>query len=121
MARQDAVTGALHRRHHAIRADRDDAVDRAERYGGLAELPRAIGIDRLHDIADEARIAGARGGEAGRLVAAPDHDIGGFLDLVLLVAILHALVAGEIEHARALFPQRLADREQDGVAEAAAD
>ena len=45
---------------------------------------------------------------------------GGTLDLGDLVAVLHPLVAGEVEHAAAGCTQRTADGEQDGVAEATA-
>ncbi len=41
--------------------------------------------------------------EARRLVAAPDDQVGGLLDLLDLVAVDHLLVAGEVDHAR---PQR---------------
>ena len=47
------------------------------------------------------RSCGRPGCEARRLVAGPDHDVGGRLDLRHLVAVLHALVAGEVEHLRA--------------------
>ncbi len=67
------------------------------------------------------RSCGAAGREAGRLVAAPDDRVGRALDLLDLVAVDHALVAGEIEHARTRRPQRRADREQHRVAQAAAD
>ena len=43
------------------------------------------------------------------------------LDLLDLVAVLHELVAGEIQHSRAAGAERRADREQDRIAEPTAD
>ncbi len=89
------------RRHHAVGADRDHAIDLAERDRRLAERARAIGIDRRHDVADESPVLRTLGAKAGRLVAAPDDDVGRALDLLDLVAVDDALVAGEIDHAAA--------------------
>ena len=61
------------------------------------------------------------GHKARRLVAAPRDAIGGVLDLIDLVAVLHQLVAGEIQHPRAAGAERRADREQDRIAEPTAD
>ena len=47
-------------------------------------------------------------------------DVGGGLDLLALVEVLGLLVAGEVDDAVAELPGLLADREEDGVAEAAA-
>src|SRR6185437_13052215 len=76
---------------------------------------------RLHDVADKSEIPRPARLETRRLVAAPYDAVGGALDVGDLVAVLDRLVTGEIEDARALGPQRRADREQDGVAEPAAD
>ncbi len=115
------VPRARHRRHHAVGADRDHAVDVAERDRRIAERARSVGVERRHDIADEGAVLRPLGAEARRLVAAPHDDVGGALDLLDLVAVDHALVAGEIDHPAAVRAQRLADREQHGVAEPAAD
>ena len=60
------------------------------------------------------------GAKPGLLVAAPHHDVGRGLDLLDLVAVDQLLVAGEVEHLAAGLAEGLADREQHGVAEAAA-
>ena len=119
--RQHALARVLDRRHHAVRADRDHAVDLAERDRHVPERARAVGVERRDDVADEGLVARAVGAEARRLVAAPHDDVGGALDLLDLVAVDRALVAGEIDHAAAVRPQRLPDREQHRVAEPAAD
>ena len=79
-----------------------------------------MGGHRLHDVADEGLVAGARRREAGRLVAAPHDLVGGGFDLGHLVAVGDLLVAGEVEHARSGRAQRRADGEEHGVAQAAA-
>ena len=84
------------------------------------EPARGVGLHRLHDVADEREILRPLGREARLLVAAPDDHVGGRLDLGDLVAVDLLLVAGEIEHPRTGGAQRLADREQHRVAEAAA-
>ncbi len=56
MLRQDALPRPRHRRHHAVGADRDHAVDVAERNRLRAELPRAVGVDRRDDVADEGAV-----------------------------------------------------------------
>ena len=43
MIREDPVTRRRERRHHAIRADGDAAVDLAERDRGIPQRARAIG------------------------------------------------------------------------------
>ena len=87
----------LDRRHHAVGADRDHAVDLAERDRHVPERARAVGVERRDDVADEGLVARAVGAEARRLVAAPHDDVGGALDLLDLVAVDRALVAGEID------------------------
>ena len=70
----------------------------AERDRRLAERAAAVGVHRLDDVADEGLVLRPVGREAGRLVAAPDDDVGGALDLLDLVAVDHPLVAGEVDH-----------------------
>ena len=117
---QHLVAGASDGRHHAVGADGDDAVDLAEVDRFLAQLALLIAQDGVDDVADMAAVLRPPRLEAGRLVAGPHHDVGRGLDLRHLVAVLHALVAGEVEHLGAGGAQRAADREQHGVAEAAA-
>ena len=87
--------------HHAVGADRDDAVDRLQGNVDRPERARSIGLDRLHDIADKGAILQAAESETRRLVAAPDDLVGGALDVFDPVAVGNGLVAGEIEHPRA--------------------
>ena len=89
--------------------------------GGSPRSPRAVGGHRFDDVADEGAVLHAAGGEAGRFVADPDHQVGGLLDLFHFVAVDDLLVAGEVDHARAFLAQFLADGEEHGVAESAAD
>src|SRR6185436_4490427 len=63
-----------------------------------AEAALAVGIHGLDDVADEAAVLRPPGFEAGLLVAAPDHRVGGVLDIRHLVAVDDFLVAGEIKH-----------------------
>ena len=117
---QQVVAGTRHRRHHAVRADRHDAVGRAERNGLLTEGAARIGMHALHDVANEGPVLRTVRGEAGLLVAAPDDHVCCRLDLSNLVAVGHVLVAREIEHAVAGAPHGLTDREQHCIAEASA-
>ena len=82
--------------------------------------PAAYARIACDDVADERAVLRPRRREARRLVAAPDDDVGRGLDLGDLVAVDHLLVAGEVEHLRAGAAERLPDREQHRVAEAAA-
>jgi len=102
-------------------ADGNDLVDLLKRNVSRPERARAVGVDRLNDIADKGQIPRASRGEARRLVAAPDELVGGALDVFDPVAVGNGLVAGEIEHPRAARAQLRADREQDRVAEPAAE
>ncbi len=99
-ARARAWRAARHRRHHAVGADGDDAV-RCRTAGSAAR--RAAPARRpawpATMLPTKARSCGASRREARRLVAAPDDDVGGGLDLVDLVAVDDLLVAGEVEHA----------------------
>ena len=102
-------------------ADRNDSVDLLQRNVSRPERARAVGVDRLNDIADKGQIPRAARGEARRLVGAPDDLVGGTLDVFDPVAVGNGLVAGEVEHPRAGRAQLRADREQGRVAEPAAD
>ena len=85
------------------------------------EISAAVRRDRLDNVPDEGLVLHAARRETGSLVAAPDHDVGGLLDLLDLVAVDDLLIAGEIDGARSLRAQLLADRKQHRVAQAAAD
>ena len=117
---QHAVPGEPHGVHHAVRTDGDDAVGILERDRLLAQFPGGVLAHRLDDVVDRGLVLGARGLEARRLVAAPHDHVGRGLDLLDLVAVDHALVAREIKNLAACPAEGLADREQHGVAEAAA-
>ena len=86
-----------------------------------AELAVLIGEHRLHDVAAEVRVLRPPGRDRRADVGAPDHLIGRRLDVLALEQILALLVAGEIDHLVAVLAHRLRDREQHGVAEAAAE
>ena len=100
--RQHAVARRLHRRHHAVRSDRDDAIDGVERHERLAELAVLVRQHRLHDVAAEMRVLRPPGRDRRADVGAPDHLIGGRLDLLALEQVLALLVAGEVDHAVAV-------------------
>ena len=89
--RQHAVPRRADRLHHAVRADDDQVLRVRQRHRRRAQPAGAVGRHRLHDVADEAAVLRpvGVGGEAGRLVAAPDDDVGGALDLRHLVAVAH--------------------------------
>src|SRR5260221_549749 len=90
-------------------------------HGAQVELAQAaIDPQPGHEFADEGAVRGPLGGEPRGLVGAPHGGVGGGLDLVALVAILQALVAGEVDHPAAFGAQFLADREHHRVAEPAA-
>jgi hypothetical protein len=84
---QDAVAGLGDGGHHAVGADGDDAVGARERDRLLAEGAGGVGVHGLDDVADEGAVLGAARGEAGGLVAAPDDDVGGGLDVLDAVAV----------------------------------
>src|SRR5262249_10969727 len=73
------------------------------------------------DVADEGFVLRALGAKAGRFIAAPYDGIGRALDLLDLVTMDGALVAGKVEDAAAISAQRLPDREQNRIAEPPAD
>jgi tRNA uridine 5-carboxymethylaminomethyl modification enzyme len=54
----------LHCLHHAVRADRDDAIDGLQVEHLRVERARGVRLNRLHDVADEGAILGAAGLEA---------------------------------------------------------
>src|SRR5262249_13790837 len=110
MRRENAFARLRHRRHHAIGADGDDAVDILQRDGRQAELALSVRMDAFDNIADEGEVLWTFGTETGRLVAAPDNGVGRQFDFVPLVAIAGALVAGEINDTAAARPKRLPDR-----------
>ena len=67
-----------------------------------AELAGRVRAHRLRRCCRRTRGPAARSRhESRRLVAAPDDDVGGRLDVGDLVAVLHLLVAGEVQHLRA--------------------
>ena len=53
------VAGALHRRHHPVGADGDDAVHLVQLRDLTAQLAARVGGHRLHDVADEVAVDGA--------------------------------------------------------------
>ena len=96
--RQHAVPRLLHRRHHAVGADGDDAIDR--RRAARARSPSSpfcVGEHRLDDVAAEVRVLRPARRDRARRVGAPDHLIGRRLDLVALEEVLALLVAGEVD------------------------
>ena len=118
---QHAVPRRTHRLHHPVGTDRNDMFGIGQPHHLLAEGAGAIGHHCLHDIADEAAVLRTRRDETRCLVAAPDDDVGGALDLLDLVTIAQCLVAGEIDHLRTRRTRRRADGEQHSVTQAAAD
>jgi len=114
------MAGQAHGIHHAVGADGDDAIGGAEGDRLLAQFTGSILAHRLDDVGDDGLVLRPVHREARRLIASPHDDIGRRLDLLDLVAIARFLVAGEIEHLAAGLAERLADREQHGVAEATA-
>ena len=119
MRLEHVVACARHRRHHAVRADDDEAVGVLQADRGWAKPARGIGLHGLHDIADEAQILWPAGREAGQFIAAPDDDVGRRLDVLHLVAVDDFFVAGEVEHLRSGGAEGLADGKQHGVTQAA--
>ncbi len=115
------MTRLLHRRHHAVGADGDDARDLRELDLVLADLALAVRDHRLDDVASEVRVLRATWRNLDARVGAPDDLVGVLLDVVLLEEVLALLVAGEVEHGGAERLHRASDREEDGVAEASAD
>src|SRR5262249_38405990 len=99
MRREHSLPRLGDRPHHAVRADRDAAIDLAERDRRVPDRPRSVGVERRDDVADEGFVLRPRGAKARGLVAAPHDDVGRPLDLFDLVTVDRALVAGKIEHA----------------------
>ena len=96
--RQDLVACGCDGRHHAVGPDGDDVFGLREGYGLRAERAAAIGVHRLHDVADEAAILRPAWHEAGGLVATPHDRVSRALDFFNVVAISQGLVAGKIDH-----------------------
>ena len=117
--REHAVAGILHRAHHPVGADSDDAADVAQ----VEHRPvrRRVPEHRLDDVADEGEILLAARHDRLARVDRPDHLIVAGLDFVALEDVVRFLVAGEVNHLVAIFLERLGDREQHRVAEAAAE
>ena len=63
--REQAVPCLRDGRHHAVRTDRNHAVDLVQRNLRSAELALAVGIERLDDVADVGPVACARGAKPG--------------------------------------------------------
>ena len=110
----------LHRVHHAIGADGDQPADRVERHHPLAEAAFGVGDHRLDDVAAEVAVLRPLRLDRRAEIGGPHHLIGRRLDLLALEQIGAVPVAGEVQHPAALRLQRPGDREQHGVAEAAA-
>src|SRR5262249_59300793 len=100
----------------AGRADRNHAIDLAERDRRHPQGARCVGVERRDDVADEGFVLRALGAKAWRFIAAPYDGIGRALDLLDLVTIDGALVAGEVEDAAAASAQRLPHRDPTRIA-----
>jgi hypothetical protein len=61
----------------------------------FAQLACRIGEHSLHDIADEALVLRSAWNESGRLVAAPDDEVGRRFDIGDLVAVDHVPITGK--------------------------
>ena len=92
-----------------------------ERHQSLAELALRVGQHRLHDVAAEVRdpAGGAARSRRRRRRTRSTWSVRR-LDLVALEEVLALLVAGEVEDRLPRARSALRDREQHGVAEAAA-
>ena len=95
-------------------------VDVRQRHRLLAELALGVGHHRLDDVAAEVTVLRPVRLDLVAHVGRPDHLVGADLDVLALEEVGAVPVAGEVEHAVALRLERLGDREQHGVAEAAA-
>ena len=98
-------------------------ISRSTSLNGISDssqIAAAVGHHGFHDVSDERFVLRPLGLKPGRFVAAPDHDVGGLLDLFHLVAVDDLLVAGEVNGARSVRAEALADGEQNGVAKSAA-
>ena len=113
----------FHRRHHAVGADGDDAIDVGKRDGHVAQLATGISEHGLDDISDEALVLGTGSGDGlgtGKRIDGPYDDIGCRLDLLYLEDTLDGPVAGNVDDPVARFAHGFADGEQHRVAEPAA-
>ena len=88
--------------------------------GCSPELARGVAAHGLDDVVDHRLVLRPVDGEGRLLVAGPDDDVGRRLDLLDLVAVAGLLVAREVQDLAAGLAEGLADREQHGVAQAAA-
>ena len=118
---EDGVACLLDAAHEAVGADDDEAVGGIEGDEGFAEFALGVRGHGLDDVADEGFVLDAVGGKAGTFIAAPGDDVGGFFDLLDLVAVDHFFVAGEVDDAGAGGAEFLADGEEHRIAKAAAD
>ena len=72
--RQHGVARRLHRGHHPVRSDRNQAGDVGERHELAAEPAVAVGDHRLDDVAAEVRVLGTAGRDLGAQQV-PLHDV----------------------------------------------
>ena len=118
--RERSMPRARHRVHHRVRSDHHQPVDRAQRNFRFVQIPAPVGEHRLDNISHESLVLRAARRESRRFVAAPDHHIRRFLDLLHLIAIDDLLISGEVNGPRSAGAQLLADREQHRVAQPSA-
>ena len=105
--------------HHRVATDDEDAIDVRER-DAVAQPAFSISLHCLHDITNKGLVLRPSGIKAGRLVAAPDDDVGVSLDKVRVEAILRLAVGGEEQDPAAGGVKGGLHRQQLGVADAAA-
>src|SRR6185295_15850184 len=109
------VTRGGDRRHHAIRSDGDEAIDRFQRHHPIAELLALVSENGLDDVAAKMSVLRPPRLDGRAHAGAPDHLIGRPFDLLALEEILAFLVAGEVDHAIAVLAHRLGYLEEHGV------
>src|SRR5581483_2182361 len=111
-----------HAPHQAAAADDDQPVDLLEGYRRrkTGRFQRALRIlpDRADDGAGGGAIAGALRRDAPAVLRAPDHRVRGLLDFRAQEHVVRLPELREAEHAVALRPQRGADGEEVGDAQA---
>src|SRR5436309_3416203 len=116
---QNCVACASHGTHHGIGPDDHQTVYRIERDFRFVQIAASVGGHRFYNVSDEGLVLDAARRETWRLIAAPYGDVRGFLDLFHLVAVDDLLVTRKIDGARSAGAKLLADREKNGVAQAA--